>query len=108
MANKKKRRRKWMAVIAILLLAYVSSYFILSRRGFAQADNWNAKGFYFVFPSRPAEWKVNWCLVVVYYPLIVIDNMLGTGRPIGSEPIYRLSDGSPRVFPRCDGRELLS
>ena len=32
--------------------------------------------------------------LIVYYPLIVIDNAIGTGRPIASEPMYRLSVAS--------------
>ena len=62
-------------------------------RGFAQSDEWNLKGFYFITPTSHTAWQVNWCLVIVYYPAIAIDNMLGMGRPVGSEPIYHLSLG---------------
>ncbi len=93
MAVKKHRRTKVMSVVVTLCLAYVSSYLILSRRGFAQADEWNAPGFYFVTPRNETTWRINWCLSVLYYPLIAIDSALGTGRPLGSEPIYRLSPG---------------
>ncbi len=85
------RRRKVAVIGLVLCVIYVSSYWALSRRGFAQADEWNAKGFYFIAPSSHTAWQVNWCLVIVYYPLIGIDNMLGTGRGVGSEPIYLLS-----------------
>ena len=63
MAVKKPRRRKLISVVVLLTLVYVSSYVILSRRGFAQADEWNIKGFYFVFPSNHTEWQVNWSFI---------------------------------------------
>ena len=97
------RRRKVAVIGLVLCVIYVSSYLALSRRGFAQADEWNAKGFYFITPSSHTAWQVNWCLVIVYYPLIAIDNMLGTGRPVGSEPIYHLSVGGQEDLPGQDG-----
>ena len=97
------RRRKVAVIGLVLCVIYVSSYLALSRRGFAQADEWNAKGFYFITPSSHTAWQVNWCLVIVYYPLIAIDNMLGTGRPVGSEPIHHLSAGSQEDLPGQDG-----
>ena len=84
------------------MLFYVSSYLALSRRGFAQSDEWNLKGFYFITPTSHTAWQVNWCLVIVYYPAIAIDNMLGMGRPVGSEPIYHLSLGGQEMLPRRD------
>ena len=78
MAVKKHRRTKVMSVVVTLCLAYVSSYLILFRRGFAQADEWNARVFYFVTPRNETTWRMNWCLSVLYYPLIAIDSALGT------------------------------
>jgi hypothetical protein len=93
-----KPRRKisvrWIAIglLAVFLVAYVSSYAVLSRRGFAQSDLWEIGGFYFLPPEDTDEWRFwNFALVRVYYPLIVIDNWIGTGRPIASEPLWRLS-----------------
>lgn len=100
------QRRKVIVVGLVLGMIYVSSYLVLSRRGFLQADQWNSKGFYFITPTSHAAWQVNWCLVIIYYPVIVIDNMLGTGRPVGSEPIYHLSLGGQEVRPGRDQRAL--
>jgi hypothetical protein len=79
-------------VLLVLLAIYVSSYTILSRRGFALSDRWDMEGFYFLLPENTDEWRFwNDALVRFYYPLILIDNWLGTGRPIASEPLWGLS-----------------
>ncbi|NUQ61344.1 MAG: hypothetical protein HUU20_02580 [Pirellulales bacterium] len=77
---------------------YVSSYLALSRQGFAGCDACNAEGFYFFLPpEETTHWSVWWwrcrnhTLVGVYYPLIMLDNLIGTGRPVASEPIWQLS-----------------
>jgi hypothetical protein len=92
--------RRWVIVAVLLTLfsVYVSSYVVLSRRGFAQADEWHADGFYFFTPQDSTAWRfANYSLVVIYYPLIFIDNALGTGRPIAHEPLWRLSAARPEV-----------
>jgi hypothetical protein len=82
--------RKIACVTAICIVSiYVSSYIVLSRRGFVQADAWNAKGFYFVKPENTDKWRFwNYTLAKVYGPLVAIDNAIGTGRPIASEPMW--------------------
>ena len=91
------RRRtyiRWIAIglLVALLIAYVSSYAVLSRRGFAQSDVRNADGFYFIPPEDSDQWRFwNYTLVRFYYPLILIDNWIGTGRSIAAEPMWRLS-----------------
>jgi hypothetical protein len=93
--TKRRLKRRWyrLAIIVLiaLLVVYVGSYLVLSRRGFADADRWDAEGFYFLPPEDTNEWRFwNYTLVRVYYPLIVIDNGIGTGRPAASEPTRRL------------------
>jgi hypothetical protein len=91
------RRRtcvRWIVIglLSVLLTIYVSSYVILSRRGFAQSDSWEMEGFYFLPPENTDEWRSwNYALVRFYYPLILVDNWVGTGRPIASEPLWGLS-----------------
>jgi len=85
---------RWIAagLLAALLIAYVSSYAILSRRGFAEADAAGWEGFYFYPPEDSDQWRFrNYTLVNFYYPLILIDNWIGTGRAIAAEPTWRLS-----------------
>ena len=84
-------RRLTMIVVIVLLVVYVGSYLVLSRRGFAQADAWNAQGFYFLPPEDTDEWRFyNTTLVWIYYPLVVVDNWIGTGRPVAHGPIWSL------------------
>lgn len=87
--TKHKKRIIWTTIL-VLLLAYVSSYLILSRRGFRDADEYNMVGFYFFLPEPTDAWRIkNYGLVLLYYPLIFIDNnILGTGRAVASEPLW--------------------
>ena len=79
-------------MLVVLLTAYISSYLVLSRRAFAQADAWDMEGFYFLPPENSDQWRFwNYTLARFYYPLILIDNWIGTGRPFGREPLWNLS-----------------
>ncbi|HUG20462.1 MAG TPA: hypothetical protein VMM56_15855 [Planctomycetaceae bacterium] len=70
---------------------YVSSYLVLSRRGFAEADAWQAEGFYFLTPRDSAAWRFgNSSLDFIYTPLILIDNTIGTGRPVARSPMWNM------------------
>jgi hypothetical protein len=70
---------------------YVGSYLVLSRRGFAEARQYHAKGFYFFTPRPTAGWRnSNYACVCVYYPLILVDNCLGTGDWPAAEPLWGL------------------
>jgi hypothetical protein len=85
------KRRRWPIVLAILLV-YVSSYYVLSRRGFAMGNRYGFKGLFFFEPRDSAVWRLsNYGCVFLYYPLIWIDVKLGTGRAPGSEPLWGLS-----------------
>lgn len=80
-------KRLELMIVLALVAFYLGSYLVLSRRGFADADRVNGVGFHFFSPQDSAAWRMchRGC-VVIYYPLIVIDNWLGTGRPVASEP----------------------
>ena len=61
-----------MILVALLppLLAYVGSYYILSRRAYAECDKYNIKGFYFVIYDTLEEKSANQRYNRLYYPLI--------------------------------------
>ena len=81
-----RKRRRWVLLCALLLI-YISSYYILSRRGFALADEYGLKGSHF-FPTPSSTWRcANWACVGLYYPLIKIDQVVVQG-------IQQLSDGA--------------
>jgi hypothetical protein len=86
-------------VALILLLVYVGSYDILSRRGLAQSKAAGFTGLYFFPPEDTNSWRLcNYGCVTFYYPLIVVEMWLGTMNGIGCEPMWKLSgaDGSGR------------
>jgi hypothetical protein len=83
-----------MALLRVLLVVvavlYVGTYLGLSRMGFRRADRVNADGFYFVEPRDEAADAIHYGCTIVYYPLIFIDNLIGTGRPPASAPDRKL------------------
>jgi hypothetical protein len=97
MANDRRERalrRKWTCrlLVALFLLLYVDSYRVFSRRGFADADRTNTQGFYFFPPEDTHAWQYrNYACVYVYYPLIEVDQLAGTGRAPGKPPLFHLS-----------------
>lgn len=91
-ANKSIRRRIVATVLVGLLIGYVVSYLVLSRRGFAEAEAFGGDGVYFFPPEDTNTWRIwNYGLVRFYYPLILIDNWLGTGKEVACEPLWKLS-----------------
>ena len=81
--------------LGIALALYVGSYYVLSRQGFRQADREKWHGFYFVNPPRDSRsWRQwNYSLVTFYFPLIWVDNAMGTGYPPASEPLWWIGGG---------------
>ena len=82
-------RKKWVRFTLVLLLAlYIGSYLLLSRRGFHISDEYGMKGFVFCPLRDPASFRLHFACVVFYAPLIVVDNLVGTGRrPDLNEPM---------------------
>ena len=81
-------------MLLYLLIAYVGSYVVLSRRGVAMCERAGWQGFYFFPPEDTDAWRwMNNGCVCFYYPLIVIDDWIGAGKPVGvgCEPLWRLS-----------------
>jgi hypothetical protein len=73
------------------LMVYVASYVWLSRRGYAEADQWNMKGFYYFTPEDTDAWRTkNYTVAAIYEPINWLDCSLGTGRSPACEPMWRL------------------
>lgn len=90
----KSRRRRLVANVLVgLLIAYLGSYLALSRRAFAESERLGCEGFYFFLPPKDTTtWRAcNYGLVAFYYPLIMIEQWLGTGKCPAGEPTWKLS-----------------
>jgi hypothetical protein len=78
--------------LVCLFIAYVGSYVGLSRRGMAMSEAAGFHGFYFFPPEDTDAWRrMNYGCVYFYYPLILIDEWIGTGKGVGCEPMWHLS-----------------
>ena len=86
-------KRRILAVFGgLLLVLYIASYVILSRRGYSEADKYNIKGFYYVFPENTAAWRAkNYGCAAFFWPLNIVDRAIGLGRYPASEPLWGLS-----------------
>jgi hypothetical protein len=83
-----RRTRAWL-VVGLLLGLYVTSYLVLSRRGYAEADRYNISGFYYFSPEDSDAWRMkNYGFVLLFRPLNAIDRALGFGRERASEPMW--------------------
>lgn len=84
---------RWLAVGCLIFLLYVSSYMALSRRGFAEADEGNLKGFFYLSPEDSFRWRCgNTCCLVAFAPCNGVDRWLGCGRvPSVCEPLGEMS-----------------
>ncbi len=87
-------RKRQTLIIVALFLAYLASYIWLSRRGYAAADQFGIKGFYYFLPEDSAAWRFkNYGCMCLFYPLNILDQVLGTGRSPGAEPFFSLGGG---------------
>ncbi len=76
----------------LALLLYLGSYIILSRRGYAEADQYKLKGFYYFTPVNSDSCRFwNTACVFIYTPLNEVDCKLGIGKPPAYEPLWGLS-----------------
>jgi hypothetical protein len=89
-------RKSWNRLIPVLgtllLVLYVGTYLVLSRRGYAEADRYHMKGFYYFFPENSDAWRwKNYGCVHLFGPLNAVDRWLGFGRSPACEPLWGLS-----------------
>ncbi len=87
-----RKRKRLVLATALLLVAYLGSYLWLSRRGYAEADQYGMVGFYYFLPENSDSWRYkNYGCVFLFWPLNAIDRALGFGRHPASEPLWGLS-----------------
>lgn len=88
------RRVIRLVVAALFVSTYLSSYLLLSRQGFAKGDQMQLKGLWFATPLDGVYWRWHhYPCVVVFFPLIVVDNLCGTGRWPCNEPFWGHATG---------------
>lgn len=88
-----KKRFFPMSVVAIFLAVYLSCYFCLSRRGYAEADRYGTEAFYYCLPaggveayysSSSASSRISlyqhYTCVVLFWPVNILDRFYGYGR----------------------------
>ena len=92
-----RRRRVVLAVVLMaLLFAYVGSYWVLSRRGYAQSKPLNVGGFYYFPPVDSDSWRTwNYGLVIFYGPINAVDCAIGSGEKPAGEPMFHLGKYKP-------------
>jgi hypothetical protein len=106
------------AVISILLVAYISSYFYISRKRAAEWRALRAPGFLYVSPEEPPREivscesraaKRNHRLYLFYYPIHELDEALG-GPPLIACLMTDIGEPKPRLTmnPEWDERRLRS
>lgn len=77
-------------VIATLMIAYLGTYFVMSRRGYQQSRAVGLKGLFFVLPRDERALQLNRACHLLFYPLVRIEVWLGTGEGPGGEPMWGL------------------
>jgi hypothetical protein len=83
-------------VVSLLVICYVGSYLWISRRGYADAEQFGFAGFYYTLPEPNDRWRRGHSVLVIFYhPLNAIDQWCGTGRAIGGEPMWGLPASRP-------------
>jgi hypothetical protein len=86
-----KRKNLLLAFAALVLVLYVGAYIGLSRRGYAEADEWHVKGFYYFRPEDSNAWsRKNYACIILFWPANFVDRSIGLGRHPGAEPLWGL------------------
>lgn len=93
MALLRTTRNGWLIGIGLLcLMSYVSLYFVLTRRAYADADRYQSEGFYYLTLENTAAWRFrNRICLYLFWPLNFVDRGVGTGRDPAPEPLLDLS-----------------
>ena len=77
------------------LMAYVESYYELSRQGYVYSDSVGARGFWFVPPETKRAVKKNEEYAAFYWPLIRLEQLCGGNRYVAGEPCFFSGDQLP-------------
>ncbi len=79
--------RKVCFVAVMMFVAYVASYFLWSHISARVVSKPRGmEGFYFVFPSSARAKLINHWITIVYFPLVYIEGVLGTGPGLAHDP----------------------
>lgn len=99
MAHRHSLQPVVLALAALAFVGYVGSYVALTRSATREAKQMGLYGTFFLTPENTESWRrINYGCARFYYPLVQIDCLLGTGEPVGHEPMWELSattDASP-------------
>jgi len=88
----KKRWQTLFLMGSLLAVFYISSYVVLSRQAYTEADRYGFEGFYYFLPENTAVWRIkNQGCMVSFYPLNLIDQWVRLGRTPPCEPMWGLS-----------------
>jgi len=68
------------------LVAYVGSYYALSRRGYAYADSVGSPGFWYVPPETQRDVEQNAAYRHLYCPLMRFEHLIGSQRWPAHDP----------------------
>ena len=99
------QRRVRFFVLAIVLAIYVVSYGVMSRQAFIRSDSYELEGLWFATPIDGDGWRRrHYGCAVFFAPLILVDNAIGTGRPIVNEPNWGLGPPDDWSYQRSLGR----
>jgi hypothetical protein len=91
--------RRFRVAVGLLLVLYVGSYVVRSRRAYAEAERCDMKGFYYFTPENSDRWRFwNYTCVYLYLPLNAVDRWIGLGRGPACEPLWGL-DAQPALGP---------
>jgi hypothetical protein len=106
------RSRRFRIAVAVFLLVYVGSYFVLSRCGTAIARQYNAEGFLYV----PCSWEacdgsrtletLHYSMVAFYFPVWSVDHYVFGGPHWSHIPMFHIDGPSPPLD-ALEGRDEL-
>lgn len=92
-------------VFLSFLILYISSYLVLSRTGYADAQEYSMRGFFYGggIPQKRSDLKFHHLCRIIYAPLNSIDCKLGTGR----EPVLHVTvaEDIEKWFERSDRKK---
>lgn len=87
-----RKRVPWALIVVGVLALYIGSYIGVSRYAFRVADDYGIAGFYFCLPDTESSYHAHRTATIFYYPLILLDSAIGTGRSPACEPLRGLSE----------------